>query len=306
MTTAIHTKESLSSLDLTDLRKVFVQATGLGPGTRRPATMVAAIIAAQAEAASGNDDQSDEPEVVVDTGDTEDGNQDNDTQATDDGQEPEVVETSEATATVLAPEATEPEATVEPEPVAPIKVKVVGTGAHTGSTLLCDIVAFTGIIATVLVLGKEIRFHADSGEPVRMKKSWQSAGWVVDTNSLPERDAPTPTEMAQMPVRDLSLDQLRELFAGLTGRTTTSTSRTYLLARIKAAKNGTLPTGTRRARSGEPCKVIPVAMAVSTVEALDAAWRRCGYGNRISFIRDALKAKLVELGEDEVAELVLR
>ena len=64
--------------------------------------------------------------------------------------------------------------------------------------------------------------------------------------------------------------------------------------------------GTRRARSGEPQKVLPVNMAVSVVEKMDAAWRENGYPSRISFIRAALAKLLVELGEDEVAEMMLR
>jgi hypothetical protein len=315
MTTTAHTAQSLETLELGELRKIFTASTGLGCGVRKPATLIKAILDTQAKATSGadthaTDDQEPEPEVV-----------DTDTLDIDgDSQKVEVVDDG-STAGDPDPEATDPEATatdldtavIAPEPIeattvepaVPVKVKVTGTGAHTGSTLLCDLLTSTGTFAVVQVLGKEVRFRVSTGEPVRMKKSWQTAGWVLDTDSLPEMTEPSVEELAEMPSRDLSNAQLRMVYTHVSGRTTSSTSRTYLLARVKAAKAGSLPQGTRRAKSGEPVKVIPVGMPVPTVEALDGAWRRAGFKNRISFIRQALSKLLVELGEDEVAKLVV-
>lgn len=284
MTTKPLTREHLASLDLGELRRTFSKSTGLGPGTRKQTTLIEGILAAQTEAAPGDDDweddQDDDKGVQKPEGTTE---------ASSD---------SEGTTTDQGPQN-------DPAPE-PTKVKVSGTGAHAGSTLLCDLLSSTGVIATVRVLGSDVRFRASSGEPVRVRKSWASAGWVLDTDSLPEMMNPTIEELVEHKPADLSVDQLRAVYKHLSGRPSTSESRTYLCNRIRMARQGTLPSGTRRSRSGEPQKVLPVAMAVSVVEALDEAWRRNGYGSRIAFIREAIVEKLVELGEGDVAELVLR
>jgi len=289
-TTTIYSREDLEALGLGELRKVFVAVTGLGPGTRKPVTLTSAILKQQQEQGDQDTDNTgNAPETSVVTTD-------------DDATVNKVVE--------LEPEVNVPtmndDDQHQPEPTAtePTKVKVIGTGAHTGSTLLCDLVSHTGTVATVQVLGKEVRFRADSGEPVRMKKSWQAAGWVLDTDSLPKMEALSVEQLSKAKPADLSLAQLQQVYEHLSGRQTTSTSRTFLSARIRAAKAGTLPQGTRRARSGEPVKVLPVAMAVSVVEKMDAAWKRQGFYSRISFIRTALSKLLKELGEDDVAELL--
>ena len=307
MTTTAHTAESLEARTNADIRSLYLQVIGKKAVAKSRQFMIAAIIAAQAT--SGTDstnDQDSEPRVV-----------DTDTQATDDdSQEPVVV--NEATvepdtdqdATMVDPDATEPEVTeaTSQEPVAPTKVRVVGTGGNHGSVLLCDLASRTGAMARVQVLGKMIRFHADSGIPCRVPKAWGSGGWQLDIESLPPVVEPTVAEMIGMRSRDLTIEQLQQVFEHLSGRETTSTTRTYLCNMVRLAKAGTLPTGSgRRSRgTGKPLKVLPVGLPVSVVVAMDAAWKRLGYGSRISFIRDALKAKLSELGEDEVAEMVLR
>ena len=337
MTTKLFTQDDLEALDLGELRRLFSKSTGLGCGVRKPSTLIKAIIAAQTKANDGSDTEGEEPELVVDsdTLDAENGNQDGevavdtDTQATvdtedsehevavdtatgdtgtdDASQEAEVVD-DEATMVDTAAIATEPEVTTatSQEPVAPIKVKVVGTGNNTGSTLVCDLASRTGSVATVSVLGKEIRFRVEDGIPTRVPKAWGSGGWQLDIESLPPVVEPTVAEMVQMRSRDLTIEQLQQVFEHLSGRETTSTTRVYLCNQVRLAMAGTLPQGTRRIRSGEPQKVVPVAMPVATVEKLDAAWRRNGYGSRIAFIRTALSEKLLAEGEDEVAKLVLR
>jgi len=275
-TDKLYTRDDLTALDLTDLRRVFTQVTKLGPGTRKPATIITAILDAQAESTPQADDQDDDHDQ--------------------DDRDPEG-STVDSTATAdQAPEA-------DPEPT---KVKVTGTGAHTGSTLLCELVSFTGTIAVVNVLGSEVRFITGSGEAVRSRKSWQTAGWQLDLASLPSMPEPSIEELSELPARDLSIQQLQQVYQHLSGRSTTSESRTYLLARIKAAKAGSLPTGTRRSRSGEPMKVLPLGMPESVVEALDKAWRRLGFKSRVEFLRQAIHDKLQAEGEDAVAELVQR
>jgi len=184
-----------------------------------------------------------------------------------------------------------------------VKVRVLGTGSNIGSTLLCDLLSCTGVIAVVQVLGSEVRFRVADGSPCRVRKSWASAGWVLDVTTLPEMAEPSVDELAETPTH-LSVQQLQQVYEHLSGRQSTSTNRTYLLARIKAAKDGTLPSGTRRAKSGEPVKVLPLGMPVSVVEAMDAAWKRNGFPSRIAFIRQALSETLRAEGEDEVAEMI--
>ena len=264
-TTKIYSREELEALNLTHLRKVFVQTTGLGPGTRRRETLVESTLEHQAEANPGDDDQ--------ERGDS-------------------------------SQESTEQEPEPEPEVTEPIKVKVNGTGDNTGSTLLCDLVSTTGTIVVVKVLGKEVRFRIQDGQSVRARKSWASAGWLLDVATLPEMKELSVEQLSEQKPADLSLAQLRDLYLGLSGRSTTSESRTYLTQRVRLAREGRLPAGTRRTRSGEPTKVLPVSMPVSTVEALDEAWRRLGFPSRIAFIRRAISEKLQAEGEDEVAEMI--
>ena len=324
MTTTAHTTDTLSTLDIKELRKIFTAITKLGPGTRKPATLIKAIINAQADAAPGSDTEGDEPEPeVVDTNTegTDDGNQEpepelvvgTDPQGTDDAsQEAEVVDDG-ATVDNDDQEATEPEVTADQEPTtepepqhpAPAKVRVVGTGSMEGSTLVCDLLSLSSLIAEVQVMTDRIRFRVDDGEPVRTKKAWGSGGWRLDVSTLPEVPEPT-IEDAAVSASALSVRQLQEIYEKVVQRPTKSSNRGYLAWRIREASKGRLPTSTRRSRSGEPTRVVPVAMAVSTVEALDAAWKRNGFSTRIAFIRDALSEKLVGLGEDEVAEMIGR
>ena len=130
---------------------------------------------------------------------------------------------------------------------------------------MCDLLSHTGAMARVQVLGREIRFRVEDGIPCRVPKAWGSGGWVLDLTTLPEMVEPTVEELCSMKPADLTTTQLQVLYTHLSGRTSESTSRTYLSNRVRAAKNGTLPSGTRRSRSGEPQKVLPVAMPVSTV-----------------------------------------
>ncbi len=266
MTTDVtYSRNDLEALSLTDLRKAFTSATGLPCGTRRPETMIAAILDAQAENNPDDDDQV--------SGPTEEGT----VPEPDDHQEPE-----------------------------PTKVNVVGTGSNKGSSLLCELVSHRGTVAVVQVLGSEVRFRVSTGESVRTRKSWQTAGWMLDVTTLPEMKEPTMEQLMEAKSADLSLAQLRDLYQFLSGRSTSSNSRTYLTQRVRLAREGRLPAGTRRARGGEPVRVVPVGMPVPTEEALDAAWRRLGYASRISFIRSALSEKLQAEGEDAVAEMVER
>lgn len=276
-TDATYSRNDLEALSLGDLRKVFAAVTGLGPGTRKPATMIAAILDAQAEVSANEDDQEPEDSATVTA-----------------SQEPTTFPDG-------SNDDQEPQGDQEHEPV---KVKVSGTGSNEGSVLLCDLVSFTGTVAVVRVLGTEVGFRADSGEPIRQKKTWASAGWLLDVATLPEMKELTVEQLSEQKPTDLSLAQLRDLYLGLSGRSTTSESRTYLTQRVRLAREGRLPAGTRRTRSGEPTKVLPVSMPVSTVEALDEAWRRLGFPSRIAFIRRAISEKLQAEGEDEVAEMI--
>lgn len=260
-----HTTESLSALDIKELRQVFMQATGKGPGVRKPETLIQGILDAQDEATTSDQQESE-----------------------DDDAEPEGSDASQD----------------ESAPDEPAKVRVVGTGSLQGSTLLCDIISHSGTVATVKVFEQGVRFRADDGLPCRSRKTWKGGGWKLEVNSLPEMAEPTPAELAEMPTRDLSVAQLQVVYEHFSGRTSDSTSRIYLANRIRLAREGKLPTGSRRSRNGEPCKVIPVGLPASTVKRVDEIWRKHDYSSRNAFIRAAMGEKLEALGESEVAALL--
>ena len=193
-TSTIYSREDLETLDLKALRRRFVSVVKKGPGIRKPSSLIQGILDAQAEAATTS---ADDKEVLG---------------SAPDSTTPEVSSASE------------PAADENPEPE-PLKVKLVGTGNLEGSTLLCDLISHTGAIAVVQVLGAEIRFRASSGEPVRLKKSWQQAGWVLDIGSMPEMGDVPVEQLLEAKTTDLSLDQLQALYTHLTARTSNSTSR---------------------------------------------------------------------------------
>ena len=102
-------------------------------------------------------------------------------------------------------------------------------------------------------------------------------------------DAPRPKR------KDQTIEDLQAEYLVVTGHTTTSTNRRYLLWRLSEGgrRRSEAHKGVRReARPKEAMQVLPLGMARDTVARLDAAVKALGFKSRMAFIRDALVAKL--------------
>ena len=215
---------------------------------------------------------------------------------------------AQVTATAAETEtATDPEPDPEPAPIAePARVRLTGYGAYEGSEMTCPLFAVTPVAAEVQVVDARIRFNLEDGRIAHRRKGWDETGWRLDLASLPARDGFTDEEVNTMPLKDLGVDQLRALYERTLQRTTGSVDRRYLVWKVREARKGNIKVGPaeRRTSPDAEMKVVPLRMEETVVEALDEAWGRHGYKNRVAFIRAALARLLREYGEEEAASQV--
>ena len=118
----------------------------------------------------------------------------------------------------------------------------------------------------------------------------ESAGEIADDTNLSKLDVPA----LQVRYREVS------------GRATTSTSRNYLLYRLREAQKGRIPVGPRprHQKAGDAVMVLPLRMEADLVDKLDEAWRRLGLRNRMDLFRRSLRSYLASIGEADVAALL--
>ncbi len=104
----------------------------------------------------------------------------------------------------------------------------------------------------------------------------------------------------------LGIPELQALYSEVLGRPTASTSRNYLVYKVRAAQKGTVSAGsrTRHQKTGDAIMVLPLRMEADMVDQLDAAWRRQGLRSRMDLIRRSLSSYLASVGEGEVAALL--
>ena len=207
-----------------------------------------------------------------------------------------------ATETETATETTSEPATA----TEPAQVRVLGYGAYEGSEMTCTLIRRSPTIAQVQLVDARIKFDLTTGRIATKRKGWDATGWSLDLDSLPERGDWTEAEMEQIPLQELTIEQLQSLYERTLQRTTGSDNRGYLIWKIREARKGNIKVGPSQRKSNPDAemKVVPLRMEKSAVEALDEAWKRLGYTSRIGFIRAALGEKLVAEGEGEVAELI--
>ena len=125
-------------------------------------------------------------------------------------------------------------------------------------------------------------------------------------DDAPQDAAPEPTEAPQETrLSKLTVEELQKLYAEVIQRETSSTSKAYLVWKIRQAQKGRIPVGprTRRASATGPCRVLPLRMEVELVEQLDEARQRLGLSSRMELFRRSLHAFLLEAGEVRVAEM---
>jgi hypothetical protein len=98
---------------------------------------------------------------------------------------------------------------------------------------------------------------------------------------------------------------LQARYLEVVGRPSGSTSKAYLVWKIREARKGRIPVGPRRNahREGVTFKVLPLRMETTVVDKLDEAWRSRGIKNRTEFFRGALGHYLKHLGAEKAAAL---
>lgn len=104
----------------------------------------------------------------------------------------------------------------------------------------------------------------------------------------------------------LDIPALQALYAETIGRSTRSTSRNYLVFKLRQAAKGQVPLGPRasRQKAGDAVMVLPVRMESTVVSRLDEAWRRLGLRSRMDLFRVALGAYFERIGERDLADLI--
>lgn len=135
----------------------------------------------------------------------------------------------------------------------------------------------------------------------------------------PVSPVPTPTPTTPPPEATASAPQPRGRFAAMTvdelkakylevvGRPTGSSSKSYMVWKIREAEKGRVPVGPRKERQGKgsplDVRILPVRLEAAVVDKMDEAWRTRGIRNRMDFFRRALGHYLAHLGAGEAATL---
>ena len=108
-------------------------------------------------------------------------------------------------------------------------------------------------------------------------------------------------------LKDLTVEQLRELYQEVVGRGTGSRDRRYLMWKIRQAQKGRIPVGSIQGRRGDGVerdyKVLPLRIEADLVVRLDEARERLGLKSRMDLFRRSLNLYLAREGEAEVAAL---
>jgi len=168
----------------------------------------------------------------------------------------------------------------------------------------------------------QARFAQAVGETTRCpNKRWlirkisealvQGAG--CETEGVTARQAAPETALTpgadNVPLRKLSVAELRARHLEVIGRPTGSSHVGYLRWRLRQAERGRIRVGPARRshREGDATdfKVLPFRVDATVVTSLDQARERLGLGSRVELLRRALHDYLYEAGEREVAEFFL-
>jgi len=98
----------------------------------------------------------------------------------------------------------------------------------------------------------------------------------------------------------MTVEEIQRKYVEVVGRDTGSSSKAYLVWKIREAEKGRIPIGPRqtRARDAEPAdvKILPLRLEADTVAAMDEAWRTRGIKTRMEFLRRALGHYLLHIG----------
>jgi hypothetical protein len=108
--------------------------------------------------------------------------------------------------------------------------------------------------------------------------------------------------------RNLTIEQLQEVYRQTVGRPSGSTHRAYLIWKIREVDKGRIRVGpTLRAREeGEvDYMVLPLRLPRTTVAELDAAWRRRGYRSRTQLQLLACGTFMRSIGETAIGDALI-
>ena len=107
--------------------------------------------------------------------------------------------------------------------------------------------------------------------------------------------------------RSMTVEDLRRLYEEKVGRTTQSVDQPYLIWKITQAEKGKIRLGRvapgqrREGMLAGADKTLPLTLTAAAVAAVDGAWARTGFPNRMSFMRTAIREALLRRGESDAA-----
>jgi len=110
---------------------------------------------------------------------------------------------------------------------------------------------------------------------------------VTGGDQAPAAAGAAPTKRGAL--SKLSVEELQALYKEVVGRETGSSNSSYLIWKIREARNGRIRVGPARTREPRgPQQVLSVRVDEDAVELLDAAWRKHGARSRNDFVLRAL------------------
>ena len=146
-----------------------------------------------------------------------------------------------------------------------------------------------------------------------------TAGAACERELAPSPDAEAPEEpspgdrapdtaaLERRRYRSMSVEELRRLYEEKVGRTTQSVDQPYLIWKITQAEKGKIRLGRvapgqrREGTLAGADKTLPLTLTAAAVAAVDGAWARTGFPNRMSFMRTAIREALLRRGESDAA-----
>ena len=126
----------------------------------------------------------------------------------------------------------------------------------------------------------------------------------VATDASASTEAP-PRERGRF--RGMTVEELRTLYEQTVGRSTSSVDKPYLIWKILQAEKGKIRVGRvapgqrREGALAAADKTLPLTLTAAAVAAVDGAWARTGFPNRMSFLRAAIREALLNRGETDAA-----
>lgn len=139
----------------------------------------------------------------------------------------------------------------------------------------------------------------------------QQTGSPTRRRTRPEVAAEAPATEAPLRergrFRGMTVEELRTLYEQTVGRSTSSVDKPYLIWKIFQAEKGKIRVGRvapgqrREGAFADADKTLPLTLTAAAVAAVDGAWARTGFPNRMSFLRAAIREALLNRGETDAA-----